>query len=281
MNPRVPSKDISQPPSKKKKCERTEMEHRIVTQRQASKGYLQNRQMGKACKKDWDTDIAYIRNVFAFIVVWINPLRIEAKISMFAHQNLCQWIYFMWDTMIPRALQDFIKTDQIRRKLEWDIKENTALNLIQDLLSDGHLDLEMKRLIRLNHTFYKFIFSTASNVIYHNLKEIQTQESFVRAFNEWQSTTPGGWLPPPPPPGSFQFQVPVEVKQYAPYPPGAMVESKNINLDLLSEKDRMAILKKRQSIEEKKELERRLEELNVKKKKLKDFENNRKKFKKM
>ena len=89
VNPRVPSKDISQPPSKKKKCERTEMEHRIVTQRQASKGYFQNRQMGKACKKDWDTDIAYIPNVFTFIAVWINPLRIEAKIGMFVHKNFC------------------------------------------------------------------------------------------------------------------------------------------------------------------------------------------------
>ena len=55
----------------------------------------------------------------------------------------------MRDTMIPRALQDFIKTDQIRRKLEWDIKENTALNLIQDFLSDGHLDLEMQSLITI------------------------------------------------------------------------------------------------------------------------------------
>ena len=84
----------------------------------------------------------------------------------------------------------------------------------------------------------------------------------MRAFNKWQSTDSGGWLPPPPPPGSFQFQVLVEVPQYAPYPPGAMVESKKIDLDLLSQKDRMAILKK----------------LNEKKKKLKDFENNRKKF---
>ena len=152
--------------------------------------------------------------------------------------------------------------------------------MIQDFLSDGHLDLEMQRLIRLNHTVYKFIFSTASNVIYHNLKELQTQESFVRAFNEWQSTAPGGWLPPPPPPGSFQFQVPVEVLQYAPYPPGAMVELKKINLNLLSEKDRMEILKKRQSIEEKKELEQRLEELNEKKKKLfKTIEKNFKKCK--
>ena len=48
-----------------------------------------------------------------------------------------------------------------------------------------------------------------------------------------------------------------------------MVESKQIDLDPLSEKDRMAILKKRQSIEEKKKLERRLEELNEKKRNLK------------
>ena len=142
--------------------------------------------MSKACKKDWDTVIAYIRNVFAFIAVWINPVRIEAKIGMFAHQNPCQWIYFMWDTMIPRALQDFIMIDQIRRKLEWDIKKNTALNLIQDFLSNNHLGLEKQHLIRLNHTFYNFIFSTASNVIYHNLKEIQTQESFAGAFNKPQ-----------------------------------------------------------------------------------------------
>ena len=85
-------------------------------------------QMAKARKKDWYTDIAYIRNVFAFIAVRINPLRIEAKIGMFAHQNLCQWIYFLWDTMILHALQDFIKTNQTRTKLEWDIKENTVLN---------------------------------------------------------------------------------------------------------------------------------------------------------
>ena len=38
--------------------------------------------MGKACKKDWDTDIAYIRNSFAFIAVWINSLRMEAKIGV-------------------------------------------------------------------------------------------------------------------------------------------------------------------------------------------------------
>ena len=49
----------------------------------------------------------------------------------------------------------------------------------------------------------------------------------MRAFNEWQSTASGGWLPPPPPPSSFQFQVPVEVLQYAPYPPASNEGWKN------------------------------------------------------
>ena len=163
----------------------------------------------------------------------------------------------MWDSMIPRAMQEFIKTNQIRRKLEWDIKENGTFNLIQDFLSDGHLDFEMQRLIRLNHTFYKFIFSTASQGPQRSQQPSQWQRNtnagkFVRAFKEWQSTALGGWLPPPPPPGSFQFEVPVEVLQYAPYPPGAILESKKIDLDPLSEKDIMAILKKRRSINEKK-----------------------------
>ena len=133
LNPRVPSKDISQPPSKKKEAQK----NRIGTSNCYTKTSQQGRgmgqvrgmsQMAKARKKDWYTDIAYIRNVFAFIAVRINPLRIEAKIDMFAHQNLCQWIYFLWDTMILHALQDFIKTNQTRTKLEWDIKENTVLN---------------------------------------------------------------------------------------------------------------------------------------------------------
>ena len=101
----------------------------------------------------------------------------------------------------------------------------------------------------------------------------------MRAFNECQSKAPGGWLPPPPPPGSFQFQVPVEILQYTPYPPGAMVESKKIDLDPLSVKDRIAILKKRQSIEGKKILERKLEELNEKKRNLKILKTIEKKLK--
>ena len=109
---------------------------------------------------------------------------IEAKVGMFAHQNLCNWIQFLWDTMTPRALNDFIRREDVRKKLEWDIKENPALNMVHDFLNNSHLDLEMQKLIRINRTFYKFIFSTATNIIYHNTKEVQTQDRFVSAFNE-------------------------------------------------------------------------------------------------
>ena len=123
------------PPSKKKqKADRNEMENRILSQRSGGKGYLQNCQMGKASEKDWDTDIAYIRNVFAYLLVWLNPIRIEAKVRMFAHQNLRNWFHFLWDTMMPRALSDFIRREQ------WGIKENPALNMVHDFLSNGHLD---------------------------------------------------------------------------------------------------------------------------------------------
>ena len=81
--------------------------------------------------------------------------------------------------------------------------------------------------------------------------------------------SPRRWLPPPPPPGSFQFQVSIEVLQYTPYRPGAMAELKKINLDRLWENDRMAILKKRQSIEEKKDSNKGWENSTKKKRNLK------------
>ena len=65
--------------------------------------------MGKAIKRDWDTDIAYVQNVFAYLLVCINPIRIPAKVGEHTHHSLVNWIYFMWDTMMPKALNDFIK----------------------------------------------------------------------------------------------------------------------------------------------------------------------------
>ena len=69
MVPMVPRKDINncKPAQKKrKKPERSDMENRIILQRKACKGFLQNRQMGKASKKNWNIDIAYISNLFAY-----------------------------------------------------------------------------------------------------------------------------------------------------------------------------------------------------------------------
>ena len=50
VNPRVPTKDISQLPSKKRSAK--EPKWNIELLHKGSKGYLQNRQMGKACKKE-------------------------------------------------------------------------------------------------------------------------------------------------------------------------------------------------------------------------------------
>ena len=63
----VPRKEM--PPRKKRKIGRSELESKLVSSRSTAKGFLQNRQMGKACKKNWDSDIPYIRNVFACLTV--------------------------------------------------------------------------------------------------------------------------------------------------------------------------------------------------------------------
>ena len=44
-------------PTKKQK-DRNEFKKQLINQRASSKGFLQNLQIGKAIKKDWDTDIA-------------------------------------------------------------------------------------------------------------------------------------------------------------------------------------------------------------------------------
>ena len=75
--------------------------------------------MGKASKKDWDTNIAYIRDVFAYLTVWLNPIRIEAKLGRYTHLLAVGWVLYKRDTMMPRALNAFIKQEDIRSKLEW------------------------------------------------------------------------------------------------------------------------------------------------------------------
>ena len=52
-------KDTSASSRKRKRLERGEMDNRIISKRKTSKGFPKNIQMGKASKKDWNTDIRY------------------------------------------------------------------------------------------------------------------------------------------------------------------------------------------------------------------------------
>ena len=75
---------------KKRKFERSEFESELVSCRTIAKGFLQNRQMGKACRKNWDSDIPYIPNIFVFLTAWVNPIRIDAKLGSFCNPVAAQ-----------------------------------------------------------------------------------------------------------------------------------------------------------------------------------------------
>ena len=96
--------------------------------------------------------------------------------------------------MMPRALNKFIKQEDIRSKLQWQIKEKTALNKVQEVLAGANTDKSLQNLIRLNHNFYRFMYSTCVNIIYLNTKEVQIQEWYVEGHSNWQVTGQGGWI---------------------------------------------------------------------------------------
>ena len=100
--------------------------------------------MGKASKKDCDSDITYIKNIYAFLTVLLNPIRIDTKLGRYSHLYAGNWVYFMWDTMMPSALKQFINQEDIRAKLEWKIKENTALNKVHEFLANANIDEQLK-----------------------------------------------------------------------------------------------------------------------------------------
>ena len=89
----VPKKVM--PPRKKRKVKRTEFESKLVSSRTTAKGFLQNSQMGKLCKKSWDSDIPYIHNIFTFLTVWLNLIKIDAKLGLFCNPVAAQWVYYM------------------------------------------------------------------------------------------------------------------------------------------------------------------------------------------
>ena len=89
-------KEMKKPLSKKRKVQRSKFKSRLVTSRCTAKYFLQNHQMGKVSKKDWESDIIYIRkNIFPFLTVWLNPTRIDTKHSSYSHPYTTSWIYFM------------------------------------------------------------------------------------------------------------------------------------------------------------------------------------------
>ena len=69
-----------------------------------------------------------------------------------------------------------IHQEDIRSKLEWQVKENTALNKVHKFLAGANIDKSLQNLIRLNYNFYRFMYSTCVNIIYMNTKEVQIQE---------------------------------------------------------------------------------------------------------
>ena len=87
-------------------------------------------------------------------------MRIEAKLERYTHTLAAVWVLYMWDTMMPRVLNEFIKQEDIRSKLEWQIKENSALNKVHKFLAGTNIDESLQNLIRLNHNFYRFMYST-------------------------------------------------------------------------------------------------------------------------
>ena len=91
----APRKEMEKPLSKKRKVQRSKFKSRLVTSRCTAKYFLQNHQMGKVSKKDWDSDITYIRNIFPFLTVWLNPTRIDARHGRYSHSYTTSWIYFM------------------------------------------------------------------------------------------------------------------------------------------------------------------------------------------
>ena len=82
--------------------------------------------------------------------------------------------------MMSTALKQFINQEDIRAKLEWKIKENTTLNKVHEFLANANIDEQLKQLIKVNHQFYKFLYSTCVHTIYMSVNEIHIQKRLWR-----------------------------------------------------------------------------------------------------
>ena len=95
---------------------------------------------------------------------------------------------------MPPALKQFINQEEIRAKLEWKINEKSALKKVYEFLANANIDDKLKQLIRVNHQFYRFLYSTRVHTVYMNITKRHIQERFVETYNEWQSVAHGRWL---------------------------------------------------------------------------------------
>ena len=160
--------------------------------------------------------------------------------------------------MMPRALNEFTKQEDIRSKFEWQIKENTTLYKIYKLLADAYIDESLQNLIRLNHNFYRFMYFTWVNIIFINMKEVQIQERYVEGYSNWQATAQGGWIGQP---ISNNY-----VPPYPPLPLNTVVEQKQ-NVDPLSGDEKKEILIRQKLAQERTKLERNIDKMNALKRK--------------
>lgn len=96
--------------------------------------------------------------------------------------------------MMSVVLNEYIRRENVRLQLEWRIKENAALNTIHEFFSTTNIDESLKELIRLNHQYYRFLYSMCVNMIYMSVYEMPIQEQYWEAFNNWQTVAKGGWI---------------------------------------------------------------------------------------
>lgn len=168
------------PPCKKISMWEKLLSKQIRDQRLIVKCFLQNKQMGRVSKKNWGEDIAYIRNLFALLTAWLNPICLDSKFRQWKHESLYNSIRFMWDKMVPWDFASYICLKGIFGKLDQlHLKENSAINLVLKFVEDGHLDDEMKSLIAVNHSFYRLVFPSACNIIYFNTSKCHILNDFL------------------------------------------------------------------------------------------------------
>ena len=80
----------------------------------------------------------------------------------YTYPLIAGWVLYIWDLMMPKALKEFIKQENTRLRLEWQIKENTALNKVYKFLAGANIDKSLQNFICLNYNFYRFMYSPSA-----------------------------------------------------------------------------------------------------------------------